>query len=123
MSKPCVDHHYACDCGEETFGKIRGRCLDLESRLDIAIRALSDIGGADYADDCESPRNYANELIDDAAMALEKINEDHPPERYLEWHPWAEKQYAAGERQTQCDVCKRWLFPKEQRFHKHEKGE
>lgn len=32
---------------------------------------------------------------------------------YVAWHEWAEDMNSKGIRQTQCPVCKLWLFPEE----------
>ena len=36
-----------------------------------------------------------------------------PPDGYIAWHDWAEKQWKSGLRQTQCQGCGRWGFPQE----------
>jgi hypothetical protein len=30
---------------------------------------------------------------------------------YIDWHERAAEAYARGERQAQCDECRRWYFP------------
>lgn len=44
---------------------------------------------------------------------------DPPPpgNGYNDWHEWAEVQYDAGLRQTQCERCQRYLFPQEMESH------
>lgn len=44
------------------------------------------------------------------------------PPGYREWWEWAQKQYAKGERQQQCPLCKKWCFPSENHSHKAKAG-
>ncbi len=43
---------------------------------------------------------------------------DLPPKGYLQWHDWAEVQYKAGIKQTQCPTCGLWCTPQELSSHK-----
>jgi len=38
---------------------------------------------------------------------------DQPPEGYLAWHEWAEVQWKAGIKQSQCGECGKWNTPQE----------
>ena len=38
---------------------------------------------------------------------------DLPPAGYLDWHEWAEVQYKAGIKQSQCSDCGKWVTPQE----------
>ena len=36
-----------------------------------------------------------------------------PPQGYIQWHTWAEKQHKAGLRQSRCAHCGKWKYPQE----------
>jgi hypothetical protein len=52
------------------------------------------------------------------ADEIAELKEQHPkgapaPTGYVAWFRWAEAQNAHGLKQTQCAVCKLFLFPQE----------
>lgn len=47
----------------------------------------------------------------ESVCGTEPIDSDIPPEGYVAWHLWAERQHKAGKRQRQCALCSKWRFP------------
>lgn len=84
------------------------RIIDLEAKLR-------------YVGLCLVHEFNTQEIIDFIGMALAPVVEPVAPAckhksrnmGYMEWHRWAEDQTKKGIMQTQCPICKLYLFPSE----------
>ena len=95
-----------------TYSKDRiDKMKDLPSSQ-IWFELMQEYGGyvARKAKKLDGVSDVVKSVCDDCMCPSHKPN---LKDSYVQWHDWAESQAEKGIKQTQCEQCKRWLFPSE----------